>query len=74
MRRTKKLTRRRTRRSSHYHYGIGCYVQINKRRYRKLLRFLDCGRFHTTEGAWGFTVKVINERVREALIKTEKYG
>lgn len=51
-------------------YMIGGYAAIDERHYERLLEELDSGPFHFAQWVGGFTVKVINEEIRQALIKT----
>lgn len=53
-------------------YIIGGYAKLSREKYKELLKELDCGFFHIAQGTWGFTVKVINEEIRQALIKIHK--
>ena len=65
----KKLKRRRAVTSEPY--PIGQYVKISKKRYKKILKKNKGKTFHIGEGHDWVTIRVMNKKIRKALIKTE---
>ncbi|KKL99826.1 hypothetical protein LCGC14_1810590 [marine sediment metagenome] len=53
---------------------IGDYIYLDRKEYKNVRKKVGIGMFHTSEGILGFKIKIINKKIKKAILKLERYG
>ena len=57
---------------SNQKYFIGSYLVLSKKEYVRVCRRIGSLGFHRAEGIWGFTIKIINDEIRDAVVEVKR--